>query len=119
MDTTLLILFLLFTKHFVIDFPLQKPYQWMNKGTYGHPGGLLHSGLHGLGTWLSLVWFTPYAIALALFDFVVHYHVDWAKMNLNAKMGWGANTHEEFWWLLGLDQYIHSLTYIAIVAFIA
>ncbi len=90
----------------------------MNKGTYGHPGGLLHSGLHGLGTWLSLVWFTPYAIALALFDFVVHYHVDWAKMNLNAKMGWGANTHEEFWWLLGLDQYIHSLTYIAIVAFI-
>jgi Protein of unknown function (DUF3307) len=118
MDTTLLILFLLFTKHFVIDFPLQKPYQWMNKGTYGHPGGLLHSGLHGLGTWLSLVWFTPYAIALALFDFVVHYHVDWAKMNLNAKMGWGANTHEEFWWLLGLDQYIHSLTYIAIVAFI-
>ncbi len=118
MDTTLLILFLLFTKHFVIDFPLQKPYQWMNKGTYGHPGGLLHSGLHGLGTWLSLVWFTPYAIALALFDFVVHYHIDWAKMNLNAKMGWGANTHEEFWWLLGLDQYIHSLTYIAIVAFI-
>ncbi len=118
MDTTLLILFLLFTKHFVIDFPLQKPYQWMNKGTYGHPGGLLHSGLHGLGTWLSLVWFTPYAIALALFDFVVHYHIDWAKMNLNAKMGWGANTHEEFWWLLGLDQYIHSLTYIAIVAYI-
>lgn len=118
MDTTLLVLFLLFTKHFIIDFPLQKPYQWMNKGTYGHPGGLLHSGLHGVGTCLSLVWFTPYAIALAVFDFVVHYHIDWAKMNLNAKMGWGANTHEEFWWLLGLDQYIHSLTYIAIVAFI-
>ncbi len=116
MDTTLLILFLLFTKHFVIDFPLQKPYQWMNKGTYGHPGGLLHSGLHGLGTLLCLIMFTPYALGLAVLDFAVHYHIDWAKMNLNSKMGWGANTHEEFWWLLGLDQYLHALTYIGITA---
>jgi hypothetical protein len=114
-NTSLLIIFLLFTKHFIIDFPLQKPYQWMNKGTYGHPGGLLHSGLHGFGTFFVLFFFTPMAWALALLDFVVHYHVDWAKMRLNAKMGWGANTHEEFWWLLGLDQYLHALTYIAIV----
>lgn len=46
MITLLLILFL-FTKHFIIDFLLQGQYQWKNKGTYGHPGGLLHSALHG------------------------------------------------------------------------
>lgn len=39
------LLFWLFTKHFIVDFPLQAfPYQYQNKGTYGHPGGLLHSG---------------------------------------------------------------------------
>lgn len=52
---------------------------------------------------------------LGLIDFVIHYHIDWAKMNLNAKMGWGANTHEEFWWLLGLDQFLHALTYVGLV----
>lgn len=111
------ILVLLFLKHFIIDFPLQKEYQWRNKGTYGHPGGLLHAGLHGLGTFLCLVYFFPvFAVYAAIADAVVHYHVDWAKMNINAKFGWGPLTHEEFWVLLGLDQLAHSLTYIAIVA---
>lgn len=119
MTTELIILLLLFTKHFIIDFPLQKPYQYLNKGTYGHPGGLLHSGLHGAATWLCLVWFAPFlSIVLGVVDFIVHYHIDWAKMNLNAKMGWGANTHEQFWWLLGFDQYLHALTYIGIVALV-
>jgi hypothetical protein len=48
----------------------------------------------------------------------IHYHIDWAKMNLNARMGWSANTHEQFWWLLGLDQYLHALTYIGLIAMV-
>jgi hypothetical protein len=52
---------------------------------------------------------------MALFDSVAHYHIDWAKTNINAKMGWGPTTHDEFWWLLGLDQLLHSLTYIVII----
>jgi hypothetical protein len=112
----LTLLFLLFTKHFIIDFPLQTKYQWSNKGTYLHPGGLLHSGLHGLATYFVFVSYAPYAsIFLALIDFVIHYHIDWAKMNLNQKMGWGPLTHEKFWWLLGLDQYLHALTYLGLV----
>ena len=113
---TLLLILALFTKHFIIDFPLQGPYQWKNKGTYGHPGGLLHSALHGGGTYACFYCVAPYAaIYLALMDTVVHYHIDWAKMNINAKMGWSANTHPEFWYLLGLDQYLHALTYIGLV----
>lgn len=116
MNDTLFLLWLLFVKHFVVDFPLQQPYQYLNKGTYGHPGGLLHSGLHGLGTYLCLFWFAPIAaIYLAVADFVIHYHVDWAKVNINNKFGWGPTTHEQFWWLLGLDQLLHALTYIALV----
>jgi hypothetical protein len=116
MHELLLIFTLLIVKHFIVDFPLQTKYQWSNKGTYGHPGGILHSGLHGIGTYLCLFWYAPIAaVYLALADMVIHYHVDWAKMNLNAKMGWGPNTHEEFWWLLGLDQLLHYLTYVVIV----
>jgi hypothetical protein len=104
-------------KHFVVDFILQRKYQYSNKGTYGHPGGILHAGLHGLGTVATLWIFADpvWCIMMALFDSVAHYHIDWAKTNLNAKMGWSANTHEEFWWLLGLDQLLHSLTYIVII----
>jgi hypothetical protein len=107
-------------KHFIVDFPLQGPYQWMNKGTYGHPGGLLHAGLHGFWTLaiLSVVVVLPFAAMLALFDAVVHYHIDWAKMNINKKYGWMPDKHPEFWVLLGLDQLLHSLTYIAILFFI-
>ena len=116
MNTTLLLITLLFTKHFIVDFPLQNKFQWSNKGTYLHLGGILHSGLHGLGTYFCFVWFAPLAaIYLSIIDFVLHYHIDWAKMNLNSKMGWGPNTHEQFWWLLGLDQFLHALTYVGLV----
>lgn len=116
MNETLILISLLFTKHFAVDFPLQNKYQWSNKGTYLHPGGLLHSGLHGFATFMCFFWYAPTAaLYLAYFDFVAHYHIDWAKMNINAKLGWGPTTHEKFWWLLGLDQFLHALTYIFLV----
>ncbi len=104
-------------KHFIVDYPLQKPYQYLNKGTYGHPGGLLHAGLHGLGTIAALWIFAdlPWLIIMAIFDMIVHYHVDWAKVKINKHFGWTANTHEEFWWLLGFDQLLHWLTYCVII----
>ncbi len=119
MNETLILITLLFTKHFVVDFPLQTRFQWSNKGTYMHPGGILHAGMHGIGTYLCLAWFAPVAaIYLAVADLFVHYHIDWAKMNLNARMNWAPSTHEQFWWLLGLDQFLHALTYIALVAMV-
>ena len=119
MNETLILIALLFTKHFVVDFPLQKPYQYLNKGTYGHLGGIIHAWMHCVGTFFCFVWYAPEAAGyLAFADMVIHYHIDWAKMNLNAKMGWGPNTHEQFWWLLGLDQFLHALTYIGMVALV-
>ena len=119
--TALLILIALFTKHFIIDFPLQYPYQWKNKGTYGHPGGLLHAGLHAWATYVIIFLATdfvdgwPLAIMFGLLDGFLHYHIDWAKMNINKRMGWRPDTHPEFWTLMGLDQLLHALTYIFIV----
>lgn len=121
MNETLWVLLALFTKHLVIDFPLQVRYQYSNKGTYGHPGGLLHSGLHALGTFALALLF-PGSIGLwlglALMDGVIHYHLDWAKVQLNKRLNWGPTTHEQFWWLLGADQYLHTLTYLLIAALI-
>lgn len=114
----LLILFMLVIKHFICDFPLQAhPWQYTNKGTYGHPGGLTHSGLHVVGTLVVMSFFVTYtaALILAFIDGFAHYHIDWVKMNVNKKFGWGPLTSEWFWVSLGVDQFLHSLTYLGLV----
>ena len=117
--TILLLITAFAVKHFLIDFVLQTPYQWKNKGTYGHPGGLLHAGLHGIGTAFCLLQFDWQHIAfLSLLDAVFYYHIDWAKMRLNSHYGWQAESSEYFWWTLGADQLLHTLTYIIIIALI-
>lgn len=116
-----LALFFLFTiKHFIFDFAYQPPYQWQNKGTYGHMGGIVHSGIHAIVSFAILLFFAdfPIALGLALFEFIVHYHVDWGKMNLNKRMGWTATTHNEFWVLLGVDQLLHYITYIVMIGYL-
>jgi hypothetical protein len=118
MTETLILIALLFTKHFIVDFPLQNKFQWSNKGTYGHLGGVTHAVLHGAGTLICFSIVGVPAYDLALLDALIHYHIDWAKMNLNARFGWKADTHEQFWWLLGLDQFLHALTYIGLVALV-
>lgn len=117
MTELIFILFLLLTKHLLVDFPLQTPFQYLNKGTWLHKGGLLHSILHGIGTFIILSCFTtfPLVISLALMDFVLHYLIDYAKVNINKKLGYTPINSEEFWWLLGVDQWLHQLTYLAIV----
>ncbi len=119
----MLLFFGLFLEHLIIDFPLQTPYQYLNKGTYGHPGGLLHSLLHLIGTALVVViilgtefWFG--ALMMGVVDGVLHYHIDWAKVKMTKYFGWAPTTHEQYWWLLGVDQFLHMLTYWMIVGFI-
>lgn len=109
-------------KHFIWDFYYQPPYMWQNKGTFGHPGGIVHSGLHAITTFYLLFTF-PVGLGLAALiasgEFIVHYLTDYAKMNINRIKGWTATTHNEFWQLTGLDQLFHQLTYVAILAIIA
>lgn len=108
----------LFTKHFICDFPLQaSPWMYKNKGTYGHPGGIQHALIHCGGTAVVL-----YSLGvegnigapLAILDGIAHYHIDWAKMNLGARLNLKPDNSEWFWILLGFDQYLHALTYFAI-----
>lgn len=48
MNIELLLMFLLVTKHFFVDFLWQPEYEWKNKGTLGHWGGIRHSLKHGI-----------------------------------------------------------------------
>ena len=120
MDILLLIL-LFVIKHFMIDFVLQTQEEVDHKGTYSDWRGVKHSVKHGIGT-LLVLWFAGAGLELsylyAAADLLIHYHVDWAKMNINKKMGWGPTTHEEFWWLLGADQLAHALTYVWLVSLV-
>ena len=111
----LLFLAALFVKHFIADFLYQPPYQWQNKGTYGHLGGIAHTAQHiGLSAVILALFGAPPAwlLGLVIFEAIVHYHMDWFKMNLNARKGWKCNTHNEFWILTGFDQLVHALTYL-------
>lgn len=110
-------LFFLFIKHFICDFPLQAfPWVYRHKGTYLHPGGITHAAIHGLGTYLVLVFFLgANAWHYAVLDFIVHYHIDWAKMKLNNRYALTASNSEWFWILLGFDQLLHHITYFIII----
>jgi len=121
--TTMVLMYLLaaiLVKHFVCDFLLQAhPYQYLNKGTYGHPGGILHASIHGVGMFLVLVWFLPvFSVMLSAMiwlDMVTHYHIDWAKMNIGKKYNLKPDNSEWFWILLGFDQLLHMATYWVII----
>ncbi len=106
-------------KHTIADYFLQTAYMFKNKGTYGHPGGLIHAGLHvALTPAVFLV--LPPASMLQVFsilagEFVVHYHLDWSKEQL-IKHYHLTQADPWFWHLFGLDQLGHSLTYLVIIA---
>jgi hypothetical protein len=108
-------------KHFIIDYTLQSSYQYKNKGTYGHPGGIIHAGFQALGSLAAFLVITPplgLAVAIVVGEFIVHYHVDWAKEQLNARLKVERGT-ATYWFIFGADQLLHHLTYIVIVGLLA
>ena len=121
-ETVVYVFVAFFLKHFVCDFPLQTALQYRNKGTYGHIGGIIHAGIHFIGTIFVLLAFVPIGsgtiVMLSLIDGLVHYHIDWAKMNINNHYQLSPTNSEYFWHLLGLDQLFHYLTYAGIMMYI-
>ena len=110
-DTVFITLALLFIKHWYIDFVIQTDEEVKHKGIYGNWTGIVHSLKHGLATLIIFIAVDVsigIALAIALLDTVIHYHVDWTKMNygnMNIKT-------PQFWNHLGLDQMAHQFSYI-------
>lgn len=115
---SLLILVLLFqVKHLLADFVWQTGWMVQNKGTYGHPGGIAHAGLHALLTVPVLIW-TPLTLGtvlgIAAVELVLHYHIDWTKDRLMNRTGLNPK-QKGYWRLTGLDQFAHQVTYLGIL----
>jgi hypothetical protein len=114
----LIVLLILEVKHFICDYPLQTGYMLKNKGTYGHPGGIIHSAIHMIGTTLAFLVITPplaYGLAIMAGEFVIHYHIDWTKEQFMRRMKL-TQSDNAFWYALGADQLAHHLTYVGIAA---
>ena len=104
-------------KHVLADYVLQNDYILNNRHRFGHPGGLLHAGIHVVGTFIVLLALSVPAalvVKICIAEFVVHYLIDWTKDTLNR--AWNAAPDQQlFWALAGVDQALHQLTYVAIM----
>lgn len=118
MELIVILFTLLVVKHFIADFILQTDKMVQEKGTYGAPGGLHHSLWHGLLTafiFFPVIGSVMLVLKIGFIDAVCHYHIDWAKMNITRKY---TPANQEFWFWLGVDQMLHYLTYIGLIAWV-
>lgn len=140
----LILLALLFVKHFFADGPLQTSKQVANKGKWLHPDGFAHAGTHAaLSGVCILLWSALFSSeisagglaallgALLPAEFVVHYMIDFSKCALERNTDWshvetGADgkrrlviESDRFFFSFLLDQLGHALTYVAMVALLA
>ena len=111
------LLAVLFIKHWYIDFVNQSAEEVAGKGTYGNAYGVMHSIKHGLATCIIMLFFVhnfEVAVLVGFLDFLLHYHIDWLKMNINKRYGYTIE-QPQFWLWLGADQLAHALTYLWLV----
>jgi len=112
-NTLFLCLVLLFLKHWYVDFVVQTPGELANKGSYLHWQGIKHAVKHGIGTLMVLAYHLGMGdvLLLASLDMMIHYHIDWAKLQLQDRLGLTPQD-AGYWNLFGLDQLAHAFTYL-------
>ncbi|MCJ2139614.1 DUF3307 domain-containing protein [Methylobacterium sp. E-066] len=107
-------------KHLAADFLFQT--NWMAQGkerASAWAGPLCaHTGLHGLGTLLIALAVKPALWWIALVDFVIHTGIDRGKAVVGQRTQFPA-TDARFWWLIGVDQFLHQITHIGLAAVLA
>ena len=114
MITLIGLLVLLQIKHVLADYVWQTLWEIENKGVWGHWGGIVHSAKHVALSSLVLCWFVPTTgmfMMLLATEFVLHYHIDWAKNQVLQRAGW-TSSGPEYWWAMGTDQMLHQLCYL-------
>jgi len=115
-EALLFLFLLLHVKHVIVDWYWQTPYELQNKMTFGHLGGIQHAGKNAIGTGLCLLpFFGVYGMILGIIvDFYVHYNIDYMKSNITYSLNLTTDDRS-FWHLIGLDQFLHFVTYILII----
>lgn len=111
-----ILLALLFIKHFLCDYPFQTLWMLNKSAKTGWFFPLTaHAAVHGWATYMILIFMSTgdpgFALLLGLLDFTAHWVIDyWKAQRTSAEFG-----SRRFWNLLGFDQLLHNLTYLAII----
>ena len=122
--TGLLILLVLFVFHTLADFTfLQTPKMLKAKTDVSIWGILPHGAVHAVFVGL-IIWvfgFTPeVALMAALIELVVHTAMDFTKGYVPKKFDVFKDMADwKFWAWFGFDQFVHIVTKLGIVAYIA
>ena len=120
-NTVLLVLILLFLfqiKHMLADYFLQTERMLVGRDQYFHLGRVQHALVHALGSAIvfALVLTPPaFLLIVVMLEAVVHFHIDWGKARYSDKAGY-TPADAGFWRAAGVDQALHQLTYVAMLA---
>ena len=104
-------------KHFLADFVLQPYSMVVRKGDYLHPAGLAHAAIHAVGSipaLMIMIRVPEFIAALIAAEFLIHYHTDWLKAQLDRRLDLSA-TSTLYWVIFGADQLIHQATYLGML----
>jgi hypothetical protein len=99
------------------DFYLQTPKMLTGRGEYFHLGRAQHAGVHVVGSALIFLLFgapISFILIISALEWIIHFNIDFAKASYSDKKKLQPN-QAAFWRATGLDQLMHSLTYIAMV----
>lgn len=112
----LLFFFALIIKHAFADLFLQtfikKPHSKIRYFDNGHRHYAHHAGVNFV---VCLFFVSPaWAVIYSLFDYIIHWHVDWGKTVFYTKFNWKRD-EARFWRLQALDQALHYTTAFLIV----
>lgn len=113
MELTLLLCLL--WKHAIVDIGVQRLQGNLHKYNYTSKLAQQHYGAHGIGTFIIMLFFAGpvTAILAGAFDWIAHWHIDYAKSQTNMRLNLNS-TNQAYWWLLSLDQILHYTTYYLI-----
>jgi Protein of unknown function (DUF3307) len=110
---TILMLVWLQLKHYVADYLMQPKWVLFAKGDMRRAGGYVHAGIHAIASipayLIAGLGLTDIAV-LCIAEFIIHYVVDFIKVDLSARYKSGPDT-TIYWALHGGDQLLHQLTY--------
>jgi hypothetical protein len=115
---TILMLIWLQVKHYVADYLLQPKWVLFAKGDMRRAGGYVHAGIHAVGSipaYLIAGLGATDIIVLCVAEFVIHYLVDFIKVEISAHSKGGPDTMT-YWALHGGDQLLHQLTYAGLLS---
>jgi Protein of unknown function (DUF3307) len=114
---TILMLVWLQLKHYVADYLMQPKWVLFAKGDMRRAGGYVHAGIHAVGSipayLIAGLGLTDMAV-LCLAEFIIHYVVDFIKVDLSARSKSGPDS-TIYWALHGGDQLLHQLTYAGLI----